>query len=597
LGASLIDQWISACLAPLAVWLLVSGLDDFFLDLVWLYDWVSRRFRRAAPAADEREYPERLTAIFVPLWHEHAVIGQMVEHNLAAIRYGPYELFLGTYPNDEPTIEAVRELAARFPRVHLAVCPHSGPTSKADCLNWTYQHMLIEEERRAVRFETIVVHDAEDLIHPEELRIVDGFTGTYAMIQIPVLPLATPLRRFTHGIYCDEFAEYQTKDIPARQRLGGFIPSNGVGTGYARWAIEKLAATSNNRVFEPDCLTEDYENGLRLHKLGCPQLFVPIRFESGRPVATREYFPQRFSHALRQRTRWVTGNALQSWERNGWRASPRQLYWYWRDRKGLAGNPISVLANAILLYGLASWLFSRWSGTEWAMGRLANRWETWSLFCATLSLNLMQLGVRTGCVARIYGWKFASGVPLRIFWANWINFLATVRALGQYLGARVRGQPLVWFKTEHTYPSRLALQTYKRRLGEILITARRISEPVLRGALASKPPGRRLGEHLVALGHLTEEDVYEALGSQQSIPVETLHPAEIPVWVARSLPARFIRRWKVIPFRIAAGRIYVASDELPAEDLHTELRRLTKLEVNYRLVTPVRLRELINKLL
>jgi adsorption protein B len=597
LGARFIDQLISACLAPLAVWLLVSGLDDFFLDLVWLYDWASRRLRRAAPAVAEPDCPERLTAIFVPLWHEHGVISQMVEHNLAAIRYGAYELFLGAYPNDEPTIEAINGLAARFPRVHLAVCPHDGPTSKADCLNWVYQHMLIEEERRGVRFETIVVHDAEDLIHPEELRIINGFAGSYGMIQIPVLPLATPLGRFTHGVYCDEFAEYQTKDIPARQRLGGFIPSNGVGTGYARWAMEKLAATANNRVFEPGCLTEDYENGLRLHQLGCPQLFVPIRFESGRPVATREYFPQRFGHALRQRTRWVTGNALQSWERNGWRASPRQLYWYWRDRKGLAGNPISVLANAILFYGLATWLFSRWSGAEWAMGRLAGSWETWSLFYATLSLNLLQLGVRMGCVARIYGWKFASAVPLRIFWANWINFLATARALGHYLDARVRGRPLVWLKTEHTYPSRLALQTHKRRLGEILITARRISEPVLREALASQPSGSRLGEHLVALGHLTEEDVYEALGSQQSIPVEALHPAEVPVWVARSLPARFIRRWKVIPFRIAAGRIYLASDELPAEELHAELRRLTRLEVSYRLVTPVRFRELVSKLL
>ena len=59
------------------------------------------------------------------------------------------------------------------------------------------------------------------------------------MVQIPVLPLPTGLAEMTHGVYCDEFAEYQLKDIPARQRLGGFLPSNGVGTGFDRNALER----------------------------------------------------------------------------------------------------------------------------------------------------------------------------------------------------------------------------------------------------------------------------------------------------------------------------------------------------------------------
>ena len=52
--------------------------------------------------------------------------------------------------------------------------------------------------------------------------------------------------------------------MPARQIMGAFVPSNGVGTGFRRDALDGLAALDQNRVFDPVCLTEDYENGLRL---------------------------------------------------------------------------------------------------------------------------------------------------------------------------------------------------------------------------------------------------------------------------------------------------------------------------------------------
>ena len=69
---------------------------------------------------------------------------------------------------------------------------------------------------------------------------VDGeadvaYSDDFDMVQIPVLPLPTPLTDWVHGMYCDEFAEWQIKDMPARQLMGSFVPSNGVGTGWTRW--------------------------------------------------------------------------------------------------------------------------------------------------------------------------------------------------------------------------------------------------------------------------------------------------------------------------------------------------------------------------
>src|SRR6266853_5443918 len=126
--------------------------------------------------------------------------------------------------------------------------------------------------------------------------------------------------------------------MPARQLLGGFIPSNGVGTGFSRRALETLAEWYSNRIFEPACMTEDYENGFRIRRLCLPQKFIPIHFRHGRPIATREYFPTTFRMAVRQRTRWIMGITLQSWEYHSAYETSRHLYWFWRDRKALIGN-------------------------------------------------------------------------------------------------------------------------------------------------------------------------------------------------------------------------------------------------------------------
>ncbi len=72
--------------------------------------------REPCSTAETAGHPvEKRIAIFVPLWHEHAVIAGMVEHNVAAINYDNYHFFIGAYPNDDPTLDAVRDLESRFP--------------------------------------------------------------------------------------------------------------------------------------------------------------------------------------------------------------------------------------------------------------------------------------------------------------------------------------------------------------------------------------------------------------------------------------------------------------------------------------------------
>jgi adsorption protein B len=409
-----------------------------------------------------------------------------------------------------------------------------------------------------------------------------------------VLPLATPLRRLTHGVYCDEFAEFQSRDLPARQELGGFIPSCGVGTGYLRRALEQLASTSANCLFDPGCLTEDYDVGLRLRRQGFGQVFVPIWFLNGKPLATRELFPDRFRSALRQRTRWVLGIAFQCWEKHGWKEG--QGYWFWRDRKGLVGNPASLLANLLFLYGAATWLWSRLWEAPWGLAHGVEGLAASGVLDLTLCLLLLRVGVRTGCAARVYGWRFATGAPLRTVWANWVNCAATLSALGRYLGARVSRRPLVWLKTDHRYPSRAALMCHKRRLGEILVRSGYLEEEQLGAALGSRPAGLPLGEHLVRMGMLSHEDLYEALSLQQNLPFQKLEPAQVQHSAAAVLSPGVAHRWKVVPFRLERGKLYVAGPGLPTEEQERELTAATGLEIRFHLITPANLERLAREL-
>lgn len=379
----------------------------------------------------------------MPLWREHDVISRMLAHNLAAIRYRNYDIFVGCYPNDTPTLQAVQEQTRRYRNVHIAICPNDGPTSKGDCLNAIYRRMREYEGRHRTRFRIVVMHDAEDLIHPDSLGLINYYSRRFAMVQIPVLPLPTPPGDFTHGLYCDEFAEYQRKDIPVRQGLGGFLPSNGVGTGFDREALENLAASRSGRPFDPACLTEDYETGYRLHQLGYSQIFVPLHVTADGPVATREYFPRRMRASISQRTRWVTGIALQSWAHHGW--PWRQGFWFWRDRKGIIGNLLSPFANLLFLYG----------AIRYATGpHLSLHIDPWlaSTCSATCVISVVQTGYRAHASASIYGWRFAALAPLRVLWGNVVNFAATATALWDFFESRRRGTGLSWRKTDHVYP-------------------------------------------------------------------------------------------------------------------------------------------------
>ncbi len=519
------------------------------------------------------------------------MIGAMVRHNLAAIRYSKFDFFLGVYPNDAETLSVVHQLARTYRNVHAALVPHDGPTSKADCLNWACQALWNYEEAGDTLFDTVVVHDAEDLMHPDSLRVIHAKRFEYDMVQVPVLPLKTGITELTHGIYCDEFSEFQAIDMRARVYSKSFLPSNGVGTGYSRSMLDCLADVRSNRVFEPMALTEDYESGVRIHQLGFKQTFARLRPDGAARdgnslIATREYFPRDFRAAVRQRTRWVTGICLQGWERLGWKGTTIDRYWFWRDRKALFTNPLGLLVSALVLIAAADLAVTSSLHRPWHFA-LTSRWAI-RLCWANLAVQTVRSLIRMVCVGRIFGFVFALAVPLRAFYESVINGYATLNAWRTYVGARIAGRPLVWLKTEHTYPSRASLSISWKTLEEVLTGSGYLSPESLAVAQHTMPIGSDIGTYLVENGWISNEVLWEALSLATGVdmPYQQIEPGSVCGRAGRFMPQSLQREQRVLPVAIRQGALVVATAVPPTDEARGQLQRFTQLRLEFQLVTP-----------
>ena len=129
---------------PVAVWIVISGLDDLFVDLVYYirtgYRAIFRRHLiRPMTRKQLNACPEKPIAIMIPAWNESDVIDKMLLNTVTTLDYKNYHVFVGTYPNDEATLLAVEKVREIYPLVSALVTPANGPTNKADCLNWIIQ--------------------------------------------------------------------------------------------------------------------------------------------------------------------------------------------------------------------------------------------------------------------------------------------------------------------------------------------------------------------------------------------------------------------------------------------------------------------------
>ncbi|MFZ4108997.1 MAG: glycosyl transferase family protein [Polymorphobacter sp.] len=438
----------------IAVGVLLSGLDDLFIDAVyfartfWRQQFVYRRHRRANAETIRRQDPAPI-AIIVPAWDEAAVIGAMLSDLVTRLDYPRFRIFVGLYPNDPAGQAAVAAVADNH--IQSVICDLPGPTTKADCLNHLWRALVAHEASSGVPFKAIVLHDAEDVIHPQELWIFDALVPRLALVQLPVLPLADAGSRWISGHYLDEFAESHTKDLVVREALGAAVPSAGVATAIDRRLLGQIAAAAGGQPFDADCLTEDYELGLRVKALGGRGALVRLRSGDDRiMVATREHFPASFDAALRQKTRWLIGIGLAGWDRLGWHGGLADRYMLARDRKALMTALLTVagygVAGLLLLGSTVHFLLPGLpSPPTYGTGLVTLLWFNTALL-------IWRLLMRAGFTAHAYGPGEGLRAIPRAVVGNVINAAAALAAARRYRAILSGDARLVWDKTAHRFP-------------------------------------------------------------------------------------------------------------------------------------------------
>ena len=442
-----------------AVGILVVGIDDLAVDLLywsrrlWRRLTVYRRFERMTlrtlPDADA----PGAFAILVPAWREAGVIGAMLRQALLALRHADDRIFVGIYPNDPETRDAVLAVGDR--RIVPVIQTRPGPTTKADCLNGIWAALTAREAASGRCFKGIVLHDAEDVVHSAELRLFDRMIERFALVQIPVLPLVDRSSLWIAGHYIDEFAEAHAKDLVVREAIGAAVPSAGVGCAIERGMIGRIAPLRDGLPFDAEALTEDYELGLRVGWLGGRGALVRMTSEAGRPIATYEHFPATLDAAVRQKSRWLIGIALAGWDRMGWQGGFAERWWRMRDRKAVLAALITLVAYLAALATGAVMLAALIDPAAAPQPIVAED----SLLAWLLPVNAALLGWRLAMRAvfttRAHGpLQGLLSIPRAVV-ANIVAILACFRALALFLTGWRRGEALRWEKTTHAFPAQL----------------------------------------------------------------------------------------------------------------------------------------------
>ncbi|MDE2434667.1 MAG: glycosyl transferase family protein [Sphingomonadales bacterium] len=433
-----------------AFWFVVGLFDEFAIDCTWLWLRLTRRARTArlpqGYGAAELTGP---TAVLIPAFQEASVIATTIGHMLRVWPQRELRLYVGCYANDAATLAAAMDGSAGDSRVRIVVHAAHGPTTKADCLNRLYAALCMDEARSRQPFRAVILHDAEDMVHPAALQAIDAALGSHDFVQIPVRPALQADSRWIAGHYADEFAEAHAKALVVRSAVGAAIPAAGVGCGFSRAALARLAELHGSGrqagPFATDCLTEDYELGLTLSREGRGSTFLRLRDSAGVLVATSSYFPSALATAVRQKTRWVHGIAFQAWDRMGWSARPLELWMALRDRRG----PLTALVLfAAYLLLVVDTVLSAARQTGWRGGAPLGT-AIGAMLLLSLAGFVWRSAVRATFTAHEYGWQEGLRSILRIPVGNIVAIMAGRRALAAYVRS-LAGQPVVWDKTAHS---------------------------------------------------------------------------------------------------------------------------------------------------
>jgi len=374
------------------------------------------------PAISDRELP--VYTILIPLYREAGIVAELVEA-ISALNYPREKLDVKLIfePDDTETIAAAKKIKLD-PCFELVTAPLLGPRTKPKAL------------RAALPFargEFVVVYDAEDRPHPDQLRnayarFLDG-DKQLACVQAK-LAIDNAQSSFLTGHFRAEYSGLFDVLLPALAKLRLPVPLGGTSNHFKTKALREVGG------WDPHNVTEDADLGVRLARFGYTTGVVDS--------TTWEEAPAQLSAWLPQRTRWMKG-WLQTYIVH--MRDPlllfRQLGW----RGFLA---FQLLIGGSVLAALVHPIFALWLIADSTFGPLLlpaetfGQWMQKALIFVTLTSGYLASGLLALVGMRRRGLLSSAWVLLTIpiYWL--LLSLAAWRAVGKLITA-----PHQWEKTAH----------------------------------------------------------------------------------------------------------------------------------------------------
>ncbi len=325
--------WLDGAIIVLSVLMLVVTTTTLAFQLYkW---WTPAHHEDGEP--DRPSEPQLPGVVLVPMRHEEAVAEETLDR-LANLHHPDYVVMpIVDHPDDPGTAAIAHAAAERYPG-RVVVCRYPEDTdvhNKPIGLNAAVQ--LIDE--LGIPAEWLGIADAEDLFHPDLLRLVDHrFRTTGAgIVQCGVqlmnfsgAPPAGPRperlgdrlgqwwRRNASGWWRAANVLEYFKWFQSRLRLQaalGVMPLGGNTVFFRRQVLDDLRRR-HGAYWDETCLTEDCKIGISASVIGHD---VDVVYDA--ELVTREETPDTLRALVAQRVRWMQG-FIQVFQAGEWRQLP-----------------------------------------------------------------------------------------------------------------------------------------------------------------------------------------------------------------------------------------------------------------------------------
>jgi len=138
---------------------------------------------------------------------------------------------------------------------------------------------------------------------------------------------------------------------------------------------------------------------------------------------------------------------------------------------------------------------------------------------------------------------------------------------------------------------------HPQKLGEILIHYKIITpEQLEEGLKIKKTKAKRIGEILIDLGRVTQDEINWVLGKQLNLPYVQVNIGNIDIQLSKNISEDILKKYKAIPIMELNDELVIAMADPTDEEAIEMIKEITKRKLKFVLASFKNIDETINQI-